>query len=70
MARTSQYRERWRGALSRSAGGTVTIGDTAKPAHNARVTITLLRRSVETDEKEADEFLNGFMTPIDQDTVA
>jgi hypothetical protein len=29
--------------------GTVTIGDTEKPAHNVRVTITQLRRSVETE---------------------
>jgi iron complex outermembrane receptor protein len=38
--------------------GTVTIGDAEKPAHNVRVTITQLRRSVETDEKGAYEFQN------------
>jgi iron complex outermembrane recepter protein len=38
--------------------GTVTIGDTEKPAHNVRVTITQLRRSVETDEKGGYEFQN------------
>jgi iron complex outermembrane receptor protein len=38
--------------------GRVTIGDTEKPAHNVRVTITQLRRSVETDEKGAYEFQN------------
>ncbi len=38
--------------------GTVTIGGAEKPAHNVRVTITQLRRSVETDEKGAYEFQN------------
>src|SRR5262247_47713 len=38
--------------------GVVTIGDTEKPVHNVRVTITQLRRSVETDEKGAYEFQN------------
>lgn len=38
--------------------GTVTISDTEKPAHNVRVTIIQLRRSVETDEKGAYEFQN------------
>ena len=38
--------------------GTVIIGGAEKPAHNVRVTITQLRRSVETDEKGAYEFQN------------
>src|SRR4029434_10466323 len=38
--------------------GVVTIGGAEKPAHNVRVTITQLRRSVETDEKGAYEFQN------------
>jgi iron complex outermembrane recepter protein len=38
--------------------GTVTIGGAEKPAHNVRVTIIQLRRSVETDEKGAYEFQN------------
>jgi iron complex outermembrane recepter protein len=38
--------------------GTVTIGDTEKPARNVRVTIIQLKRSVETDEKGAYEFQN------------
>ena len=38
--------------------GTVTIGGAEKPAHNVRVTITQLRRSVDTDEKGAYEFQN------------
>ncbi|HEY6403414.1 MAG TPA: TonB-dependent receptor, partial [Blastocatellia bacterium] len=38
--------------------GAVTIGDTEKPAHNVRVTIIQLKRSVETDEKGAYEFQN------------
>jgi hypothetical protein len=38
--------------------GTVTIGGAEKPAYNVRVTITQLRRSVETDEKGAYEFQN------------
>src|SRR6266545_3711235 len=38
--------------------GTVTVGDTGKPVHNVRVTITQLRRSVETKEDGAYEFQN------------
>src|ERR671922_2219146 len=48
-------------SLAQSNGtlrGTVTIGGAEKPAHNVRVTITQLRRSVETDEKGAYEFQN------------
>jgi iron complex outermembrane receptor protein len=48
-------------SLAQSNGtlrGAVTIGDTEKPAHNVRVTIIQLKRSVETDEKGAYEFLN------------
>ncbi|MGH9753940.1 MAG: TonB-dependent receptor, partial [Blastocatellia bacterium] len=48
--------------------GAVTIGDTEKPAHNVRITIIQLKRSVETDEKGAYEFQN--VLPGTYDVVA
>jgi iron complex outermembrane recepter protein len=38
--------------------GTVTLGTTGKPIHNVRVTITQLKRSVETEEDGTYEFQN------------
>jgi iron complex outermembrane receptor protein len=38
--------------------GTVTLGDTGKPVHNVRMTITQLKRSVETREDGTYEFPN------------
>jgi iron complex outermembrane recepter protein len=41
-----------------SLRGTVTLGDTGKPVHNVRVTITQLKRSVGTGEDGTYEFQN------------